>query len=198
MRVRRLRRITGIHVMATATRTIRAAARHRAHLQRLAAGSGAADADEQSRSRRRRTARRSGRLRRIGKAARNWPAFDAIVRSLTTLERRRNAARPVRQAGRRLPDARRRAARAHRQRLLVPAWATWENFRDLEHRGLTMYGQMTAGSWIYIGTQGIVQGTYETFAAVARRHFGGIARRPARRHRRARRDGRRPAARRRA
>ena len=57
--------------------------------------------------------------------------------------------------------------------LLVPAWATWENFRDLEHRGLTMYGQMTAGSWIYIGTQGILQGTYETFAAVARRHFGG-------------------------
>ena len=57
--------------------------------------------------------------------------------------------------------------------LLVPAWATWDNFRDLEHRGLTMYGQMTAGSWIYIGTQGILQGTYETFAAAARRHFGG-------------------------
>ena len=57
--------------------------------------------------------------------------------------------------------------------LLVPAWATWENFRDLEHRGLTMFGQMTAGSWIYIGSQGIVQGTYETLAAVARRHFGG-------------------------
>ncbi len=57
--------------------------------------------------------------------------------------------------------------------LLVPAWANWDTFRDLEHRGLTMYGQMTAGSWIYIGTQGIVQGTYETLAAVARRHFGG-------------------------
>ncbi|HSP34039.1 MAG TPA: urocanate hydratase, partial [Thermoanaerobaculia bacterium] len=57
--------------------------------------------------------------------------------------------------------------------LLVPAWATWENFRDLEHRGLTMFGQMTAGSWIYIGSQGIVQGTYETLAAVGRRHFGG-------------------------
>src|SRR5436853_1403606 len=56
--------------------------------------------------------------------------------------------------------------------MLVPAWATWENFRDFEHRGLTMYGQMTAGSWIYIGSQGIVQGTYETLAAVARRHFG--------------------------
>jgi len=57
--------------------------------------------------------------------------------------------------------------------LLVPAWATWETFRELEDRGLTMYGQMTAGSWIYIGTQGILQGTYETFAAAARRHFGG-------------------------
>src|SRR5207302_2167142 len=57
--------------------------------------------------------------------------------------------------------------------LLVPAWATWENFRDLEHRGLTMFGQMTAGSWIYIGSQGIIQGTYETLAAIARRHFGG-------------------------
>jgi urocanate hydratase len=60
--------------------------------------------------------------------------------------------------------------------LLVPAWATWENFRDLEHRGLTMYGQMTAGSWIYIGTQGILQGTYETFAELARQHFGGTLR----------------------
>ncbi len=57
--------------------------------------------------------------------------------------------------------------------MLVPAWATWETFRDLEHRGLTMYGQMTAGSWIYIGSQGIVQGTYETLAAVGRQHFGG-------------------------
>src|SRR5207237_4904556 len=57
--------------------------------------------------------------------------------------------------------------------LLVPAWATWDNFRELEHRGLTMYGQMTAGSWIYIGSQGIVQGTYETLAEVGRRHFGG-------------------------
>ncbi len=57
--------------------------------------------------------------------------------------------------------------------LLVPHWATWEIFRDLERKGLTMYGQMTAGSWIYIGTQGILQGTYETLAALARRHFGG-------------------------
>src|SRR5207247_3157817 len=57
--------------------------------------------------------------------------------------------------------------------LLVPKWATWEEFRRLEAMGLTMYGQMTAGSWIYIGTQGILQGTYETFAACARRHLGG-------------------------
>src|SRR5881275_2415555 len=57
--------------------------------------------------------------------------------------------------------------------LLVPKWATWEEFRRLEAMGLTMYGQMTAGSWIYIGTQGILQGTYETFAACARKHFGG-------------------------
>ena len=56
---------------------------------------------------------------------------------------------------------------------LVPKWATWETFRDLEDRGLTMYGQMTAGSWIYIGSQGILQGTYETLAELARRHFGG-------------------------
>ena len=56
---------------------------------------------------------------------------------------------------------------------LVPAWATWEHFRELERKGLMMYGQMTAGSWIYIGTQGILQGTYETFAAAARQHFGG-------------------------
>src|SRR5919112_1469643 len=56
---------------------------------------------------------------------------------------------------------------------LVPHWATWEHFRELERAGLTMYGQMTAGSWIYIGTQGILQGTYETFAELARQHFGG-------------------------
>ena len=60
--------------------------------------------------------------------------------------------------------------------MLVPAWATWEHFRELDRKGLMMYGQMTAGSWIYIGTQGILQGTYETFAEAARQHFGGIAR----------------------
>src|SRR6266851_3443698 len=73
-----------------------------------------------------------------GKAARSWEAFHAIVRSLRSLE--------------------------SDETLLVPAWATWDEFRRLEAKGLTMYGQMTAGSWIYIGTQGILQGTYETFA----------------------------------
>jgi urocanate hydratase len=108
-----------------------------------------------------------------GKAARNWEAFEAIVGSLRALEHDETllvqSGKPV-GVFRTHPGAPRvLIANA----LLVPAWATWENFRDLEHRGLTMYGQMTAGSWIYIGTQGILQGTYETFAAAARRHFGG-------------------------
>jgi urocanate hydratase len=113
-----------------------------------------------------------------GKAARSWDAFDAIVRSLTSLEHDETllvqSGKPV-GVFRTHPGAPRvLIANA----LLVPAWATWETFRDLEHRGLTMFGQMTAGSWIYIGSQGIVQGTYETLAAVARQHFGGsLARR---------------------
>ena len=108
-----------------------------------------------------------------GKAARNWPAFDAIVRALTALERDETllvqSGKPV-GVFRTHPGAPRVLIA---NSLLVPAWATWDTFRDLEHRGLTMFGQMTAGSWIYIGTQGIVQGTYETLAAVGRRHFGG-------------------------
>src|SRR5580704_11782154 len=108
-----------------------------------------------------------------GKAARSWPACDAIVRSLTTLEHDETllvqSGKPVGVFQTHPGAPRVLIANA----LLVPAWATWENFRELEHRGLTMYGQMTAGSWIYIGSQGIVQGTYETLAAVARRHFGG-------------------------
>src|SRR5213593_3593294 len=108
-----------------------------------------------------------------GKAARSWEAFDAIVRSLTALEHDETL---LVQSGKPVgifqthPGAPRVLIASA---LLVPAWATWENFRDLEARGLTMYGQMTAGSWIYIGSQGIVQGTYETLAAVGRRHFGG-------------------------
>src|SRR6187397_3516145 len=108
-----------------------------------------------------------------GRAARSWEAFDAIVATLRRLEHDETL---LVQSGK--PVA---VFRTHpwaprvliANALLVPAWATWENFRDLEDRGLTMYGQMTAGSWIYIGTQGILQGTYETFAAAARAHFGG-------------------------
>ena len=108
-----------------------------------------------------------------GKAARNWQSYDTIVSELRRLDHDETllvqSGKPV--------GVFRTHANAPRvliaNALLVPAWATWETFRDLEHRGLTMYGQMTAGSWIYIGTQGILQGTYETFAAAARRHFGG-------------------------
>jgi urocanate hydratase len=109
-----------------------------------------------------------------GKAARNWAAFDAIVESLRRLDHDETL---LVQSGKPVG-----VFRTHRgaprvlivNSMLVPAWATWENFRDLEHRGLTMYGQMTAGSWIYIGSQGILQGTYETFAAAARRYLDGI------------------------
>jgi urocanate hydratase len=108
-----------------------------------------------------------------GKAARNWDAYHAIVRSLQSLEHDETlliqSGKPVGVFQTHPGAPRVLIANA----LLVPAWATWDNFRDLEQRGLTMYGQMTAGSWIYIGSQGIVQGTYETLAAVARRHFGG-------------------------
>jgi urocanate hydratase len=108
-----------------------------------------------------------------GKAARNWQAYDAIVATLRRLDHDETlliqSGKPVGVFKTHTQAPRVLIANA----LLVPAWATWETFRDLEDRGLTMYGQMTAGSWIYIGTQGILQGTYETFAAAARRHFGG-------------------------
>jgi urocanate hydratase len=108
-----------------------------------------------------------------GKAARNWESFDAIVRSLRSLGHDETlivqSGKPV-GIFRTHPGAPRvLIANAN----LVPHWATWDTFRDLEDRGLTMYGQMTAGSWIYIGSQGILQGTYETLAAVGQRHFGG-------------------------
>src|SRR5512136_3166779 len=106
-----------------------------------------------------------------GKAARNWECFEAITRALRSLESDETllvqSGKPV-GIFRTHPGAPRvLIANA----LLVPAWATFENFRDLEDRGLTMYGQMTAGSWIYIGTQGILQGTYETLAAAGRRYY---------------------------
>ena len=108
-----------------------------------------------------------------GRAARSWPAFDTII---TTLKRLKNDETLLVQSGKPVG-----VFRTHEwaprvlisNAMLVPKWATWEEFRALEAMGLTMYGQMTAGSWIYIGTQGILQGTYETFAAVARTHFDG-------------------------
>ncbi|HVD76573.1 MAG TPA: urocanate hydratase [Vicinamibacteria bacterium] len=109
----------------------------------------------------------------IGKAARNWECFDAIVRCLRELENDQTllvqSGKPV-GVFRTHPDAPRVLIS---NSMLVPAWATWEHFYELDRKGLMMYGQMTAGSWIYIGTQGILQGTYETFAAAARKHFGG-------------------------
>ncbi|RZJ11989.1 MAG: urocanate hydratase [Rubrivivax sp.] len=111
----------------------------------------------------------------IGKAARSWEAFDAILKALRELGDDETlliqSGKPV--------GVFRTHADAPRVLLansnLVPAWATWEHFHELDRRGLMMYGQMTAGSWIYIGSQGIVQGTYETFAEAARQHYGGVA-----------------------
>ncbi|MEV4528840.1 urocanate hydratase [Streptosporangium sp. NPDC049304] len=108
-----------------------------------------------------------------GKAARDWRSFDAITRTLTTLEGDETL---LVQSGRpvgvfRTHEWAPRVLIANSN--LVPDWANWEEFRRLEAAGLTMYGQMTAGSWIYIGTQGILQGTYETFGAVAAKRFGG-------------------------
>ena len=111
----------------------------------------------------------------IGRAARNWECFDKIVEVLKRLETDETL---LVQSGKPVgvfpthPDAP-RVLIANSN--LVPHWATWEHFHELDRAGLMMYGQMTAGSWIYIGTQGIVQGTYETFAAVAKKHFGGRA-----------------------
>ncbi|RPI06893.1 MAG: urocanate hydratase [Ignavibacteriae bacterium] len=107
-----------------------------------------------------------------GKAARNWQCFDAIVGSLKSLE---NDETLLVQSGKPVGifKTHENAPRVLiSNSMLVPQWATWEEFRRLEGLGLTMYGQMTAGSWIYIGTQGILQGTYETFAAAAVKHFG--------------------------
>ena len=108
-----------------------------------------------------------------GRAARDWRSYDAMVRTLTTLEKDETmlvqSGRPV--GVMRTHEWAPRVIIANSN--LVPDWATWPEFRRLEHLGLTMYGQMTAGSWIYIGTQGILQGTFETFAAVADKRFGG-------------------------
>jgi urocanate hydratase len=108
-----------------------------------------------------------------GKAARNWESFDAIVRSLQDLE---NDETLLVQSGKPVGIFR---THEHAPRVLIAnsnlvgAWANWDHFHELERKGLMMYGQMTAGSWIYIGSQGIVQGTFETFASMAEKHFGG-------------------------
>ena len=109
----------------------------------------------------------------IGKAARNWESFDAIVRSLKELE---NDETLLVQSGKPVAIFK---SHSDAPRVLiansniVPAYANWDTFHELDKKGLMMYGQMTAGSWIYIGSQGIVQGTYETFAELAKQHFGG-------------------------
>ena len=108
-----------------------------------------------------------------GRAARNWNCYRAIVASLKTLGDDETL---IVQSGKPVAVFKTHAEAPRvliSNAMIVPQWATWDEFRRLEALGLTMYGQMTAGSWIYIGTQGILQGTYETLAAVARRHFGG-------------------------
>jgi urocanate hydratase len=108
-----------------------------------------------------------------GKAARNWECFEAIVRTLRELE---NDETLLVQSGKPVGVFRTHAGAPRvliANSLIVPHWADWEHFWEYEKMGLTMYGQMTAGSWIYIGTQGILQGTYETLAELARQHFGG-------------------------
>jgi len=109
----------------------------------------------------------------IGKAARNWECFETIVRCLRELEGDETL---LVQSGKPVGVFKTHADAPRvliSNSMLVPAWATWEHFYELDRKGLMMYGQMTAGSWIYIGTQGILQGTYETFAEAARQHFGG-------------------------
>src|SRR6187455_2614099 len=111
-----------------------------------------------------------------GKAARSWEAFDAIVDCLRELDTDESL---LVQSGKPVAVLRTHADAPRvliSNSMLVPHWANWDEFRRLEALGLTMYGQMTAGSWIYIGTQGILQGTYETFGAAAREHFGGTLR----------------------
>ena len=109
----------------------------------------------------------------LGKAARNWEAFDAILESLKELE---NDETLLIQSGKPVAVFKTQTLSPRvliSNSMLVPNWASWEHFRQLDKKGLMMYGQMTAGSWIYIGTQGILQGTYETLAELANQHFKG-------------------------
>src|SRR5213596_1469372 len=109
----------------------------------------------------------------IGKAARNWDCFEAILKSLRELKEDETllvqSGKPVGVFRTHVDAPRVLIANSN----LVPKWATWDHFHELDRKGLMMFGQMTAGSWIYIGSQGIVQGTYETFIEAGRQHFGG-------------------------
>src|SRR5579859_5269016 len=109
----------------------------------------------------------------IGRAARNWESFDAIVKALTKLEADQTllvqSGKPVEVFRTHKYAPRVLIANSN----LVPEWANWDHFNDLDKKGLVMYGQMTACSWIYIGSQGIVQGTFETFVEMGRQHYGG-------------------------
>src|SRR5690242_1518543 len=109
----------------------------------------------------------------IGRAARNWDCFDRIVATLTKLREDQTllvqSGKPVGVFPTHPGAPRVIIANGN----LVPNWSTWEHFNELDRKGFMMYGQMTAGSWIYIGSQGIVQGTYETFSEIGRRHFAG-------------------------
>src|SRR6202046_1399161 len=109
----------------------------------------------------------------IGRAARDWNCYDRIVETLKTLTEEQTlliqSGKPVGVFPTHVDAPRVLIANSN----LVPHWATWEHFNELDRKGLAMYGQMTAGSWIYIGSQGIVQGTYETFVEMGRQHFGG-------------------------
>ena len=171
--------------------------RHHAHGPELADRSAAAHAHEQSRSRGRRAPRGSRRLRRHRpRGAQLGDATTASSRRCDARGRpRRCSSSPASPSACSRPIAMRRACCIANSNL-VPHWATWEHFHELDRKGLMMYGQMTAGSWIYIGSQGIVQGTYETFVEMGRQHYGGDSRRPLDPHRRSRRHGRRAAARR--
>ena len=130
----------------------------------------------------------------IGRAARNWESFDRIVATLRRLEDDQTllvqSGKPVGVFRTHADAPRVLIANSN----LVPHWATWEHFHELDRMGLMMYGQMTAGSWIYIGSQGIVQGTYETFVEVGRQHYRRRSFRPLDPDRGARRHGWRPAA----
>ena len=150
------------------------AARPRDHRQELADRSADAHADEQSRSRRRRAAGRARRLwRHRPRRARLARRSTASSRRLRRLEADETllvqSGKPVGVFRTHADAPRVLIANSN----LVPHWATWEHFHELDRKGLMMYGQMTAGSWIYIGSQGIVQGTYETFVEMGRQHYGG-------------------------